>query len=273
MSEQTLQIASFSTGLSSAVIVERMFARYDPADVRIVFMDTLIEDDDNYRFLADMGARWLALYGAEIVYLRRGFTPYEVAKTAQIIPNQKIAPCTDELKIGMFTEYLRGLDPGLGKNVNIGYDFTEVHRCGPTEKNYHAQGWACDFPLLWKPYEFRKYKDIARHDWGIEPPRMYVLGYTHANCGGRCVKQGIGDWLRTLINFPERYQEAELWEQEMRQHPKRKDYALLRDQSGDTVKALTLLELRQRHEAGQMKQPALYDFHAGCIHCGVGDLA
>ena len=64
-------------------------------------------------------------------------------------------------------------------------------------------------PLLWKPYELRKYPAVARADWGIEPPRMYDLGYTHANCGGRCCKQGWGDWLRTLLNWPARYAEVE----------------------------------------------------------------
>jgi hypothetical protein len=260
-------VVSFSTGLSSALTVERVLARYDPEDIEIVFMDTRIEDDDNYRFLADMRQRW----GLPVTVLAEGRTPYQVATDHNMIPNQKLAPCTFELKIEMFVKYLKLFNEPL--TIHIGYDFAESHRCAPTRDNYESQGWLVDFPLLWKPIEFRPYPQVCREDWGIEPPRMYGLGYSHANCGGICVKQGQGDWLRTLINFPERYAFAEEWERQMRDHPKRKDYAILRDQANGRVAPLTLEELRERYEAGQTEQLSLLDYQAPCVRCGVGDFA
>lgn len=261
-------IVNFSSGLSSALAVERVLNRYGKDDVEIVFEDTKFEDDDNYRFMDECKARW----GVPIVVLCDGRTPYQVAEDKQIIPNQRIAPCTFKLKIEPFMSYL--LTQYKGATIHIGYDFSELERCEATEKAYGQAGWLVDFPLLWKPYEYRPYPRVVREDWRIEPPRMYAMGYTHANCGGRCVKQGQGDWLRTLINFPERYREAEEWEQRMRNHPKRKDYALLRDQTGGSVSPLTLRELRERYERKTIMQPMLFklDYNSGCVHCGVGSL-
>lgn len=257
-------IASFSTGLSSAVMVERLLARYGKDAVTVVCMDTLIEDDDNYRFSQDCMFRW----GVDFVWLREGRDPYQVGADEHVIPNQKLAPCTRRLKIEPFTDYLAGLTGPI--TIHIGFDFSEAHRCAATDKNYNALGYATDYPLMWKPIEFRPYVQVAREDWGIEPPRMYGLGYTHANCGGRCVKQGKGDWLRTLAHFPERYAASEEWEREMRKNETNADYAFLRHQEAGQVRPMTLQELREQHEAG--KAPTLFDLDAAsaCVVCGVG---
>lgn len=276
-------IASFSTGLSSAVMVERLLARYGKDAVTVVVMDTLIEDDDNYRFAADCGRRW----GVDFVWLREGRDPYQVNADHNVIPNQKAAYCTFDLKITPFKKYLASLKDALNREwmdngglergewspsltVHIGFDYSEVHRCAATDKNYNALGYAVDYPLLWKPLEHRPYAQVVRQDWGIEPPRMYGMGYTHANCGGRCVKQGKGDWLRTLINFPERYAEAEAWEAKMRENPTNAAYALLRDQSDGEVRPMTLRQLREEYEAGQSAPLFTLDRASACVVCGVG---
>jgi 3'-phosphoadenosine 5'-phosphosulfate sulfotransferase (PAPS reductase)/FAD synthetase len=230
-------------------------------------MDTLIEDDDNYRFLDEMEARWLDVYElSEVERIAEGRTPYEVHDN--YVPSQKRARCTYMLKIQPFTRYVSDLGGDI--TIHIGYDFAEVHRCEATEKAYNRLGWSVDFPLLWRPLEHRPYVQVCRDDWGIEPPRMYELGYTHANCGGACVKQGLGDWRRTLANFPERYEQVEKWERDMRDHPVRQAYAILRDQSNGTVTAKTLEELRGEVEAGAKVQPSLFDFDSACVNCGVG---
>lgn len=272
-----IHIPSFSTGLSSAITTERVLQRYGAANVLPVFQDTKFEDEDNYRFMADCERRWRWMYGLkEIVKISEGRTPYQVFTDQRIIPNTIIAPCTFELKIDLFREWLTALTDSA--TVYIGYDFTEAHRCGPTEKNYKEAGYGVGFPLLWKPYEYREYKQVVQEDWGIAPPRMYGMGYTHANCGGRCIKQGQGDWIRTLINFPDRFYAAEEWEQGMRQlSEKHANYAILKEQKtidGKRVSfPLTLQELRERYERkqiGAMDLPKM-DEQSACIHCGVGD--
>lgn len=269
-----MNIISFSTGLSSALTVERALRRFGADDCRVVFMDTLIEDGDNYRFMADCASRWREVYGLpEIIRLADGRTPYEVAEDHNSIFNQKMAACTHELKIELFVKWLQSQD-FESVVIHIGYDFSEVHRCEATRRNYDAKGWAVDFPLLWKPYEFRDYSQVVREDWSIEPPRMYALGYTHANCGGLCVKQGQGDWLRTLVHFPERYKQIEQWEAKMRSHTTRQNYAIVRDQSANDVKPLPLADLRFRYE-DKLSAPLLFalDSKSGCVHCGVGEVA
>ena len=257
-------IVSISSGLSSALTYRRALDRYGVDCVQGVFMDTLIEDRDNYRFLDEI-ERW----GQPFIRLTDGRDPYGVATDQHIIPNQKIAPCTFKLKIEPFRRYLATQPPTV---VCIGYDWTEIDRCAAVKRNYEGLGHTVDFPLLWKPYELRPYADVARNEWGIEPPAMYAQGYSHANCGGMCVKQGQGDWLRTLTYYPDRYARAETWEQEARSTGgPQADYALLRDQRGGTVKALTLRQLRERVEAGLDMQPLLTE-QAPCISCGIGGI-
>jgi len=261
-------VISFSTGLSSALTVERVLKRYGRAYV--VFMDTLIEDEDNYRFSQQMQVRWRKLYpGMMFVTLREGRQPYQVSSDENMIFNQRRHPCTRILKIEQFMSWIKTLP--TPPTIHIGISFDEVHRCKAITCNYNAAGYEVDYPLLWRPIEHRPLTEVSRTDWGIEPPRMYEQGYSHANCGGRCVAQGIGDWVRTLTHYPERFAEVEEWERQMRQRPGLDKYAICRDQSSGKVKGRTLEEIRINHENSTEGQLALFDFVGGCVHCGIGE--
>ena len=259
-----LHIVSFSSGLSSALTAVRVMERYGKGTTRLVFMDTLFEDDDNYRFMAEFEKR----FDVQIIRITAGRDPYQVSRAQHVIPNNSLAPCTFRLKIEPFRAYLAGLSKPV--TVHIGYDWSEVHRCEPTRKNYEGFGYGVDFPLLWPPVEWRPYERVSREEWGIEPPRMYALGYTHANCGGRCVKQGQGDWIRTFINFPERYRAIEEWEHDMRKNPTNANYAICKRETNGVRRPLTLQQLREEYEAGQTG--SLFDLDAAstCVVCGIG---
>jgi hypothetical protein len=259
-----MNVVSFSTGMLSALTLERVIRAYGKDDTIAVFMDTLFEDEDNYRFMADC-EKYLDI---EIIKLVEGRTPYEVSRAHHVIPNSRVAPCTGRLKINPFQAWLKTQTQPL--TVHIGYDFTEMHRCEPMRRNYEVLGYQVGFPMLWKPIEFRNYQTILRQEWGIEPPRMYSMGYTHANCGGRCVKQGHGDWIRTLINFPERYAQIEAWENDMRKNDINASYAILKTQTKDGSTPLTLTELRERYEAGIMPMLTNLDAASACVICGIG---
>jgi hypothetical protein len=261
-------VVSFSTGLSSALTVERVLGRYGRQDTTVVFMDTLIEDPDNYRFMEEMEARW----ELEIVILREGRDPYQFASDQNMIFNQLVHRCTQTLKIKPFMAYLKTLPEK--PVIYLGIDYSEVHRCQAITRSYNAAGYQVDYPLLWKPIEKRPYPYVARQDWGIEPPRMYSEGYTHANCGGSCFAQGQGDWLRTLTISPGLYRKREKWEAAMRQRPGPSQHAILRDQSNHKVTPLTLQELRERYQSKNIDVPLLFelDYKSPCVVCGIENL-
>lgn len=262
-----IDVASFSGGRLSAVMVERLFQ--SGRHPYVVFMDTKTEDDDNYRFIAECDERWYRLYGLTPTRLCEGRTPYEVSHAQHVIPNSLLAPCTNRLKIEPFRAYLQDNFAGQDVTIHIGYDFSEMHRCEPTRAAYAKYGWSVDFPMLWTPIEFRPYSEIIR-SWGIEPPRMYAMGYSHANCGGVCVKQGAGDWIKTLINFPDRFAQAEEWECEMRKNPTNAAYTILKRTRGGKIENLTLEQLRIEYQHDQ-KGALLLASDFMCIRCGIGD--
>jgi hypothetical protein len=82
---------------------------------------------------------------------------------------------------------------------------------------------------------------------GIEPPRLYKMGFHHNNCGGFCIKAGQAQFARLLTTMPERYARHERREQELRDYLG-KDIAILRDRRGGDTKPMTLREFRERLE-------------------------
>lgn len=82
---------------------------------------------------------------------------------------------------------------------------------------------------------------------GLEPPRLYALGFPHNNCGGACVRAGQKQWKRLLDTLPDRYAAAEQGEQRLREQLG--DVAILRERVRGQSRPLTLAELRRRHQA------------------------
>lgn len=235
-------IVSLSGGVSSAVAADRVINRYGRDAVTLWFADTGWEDEDLHRFIADCMSRW----SGELVIHRDGRTPLEIAEEHNIIPNQRLAPCTFELKIEPFVEYLSGFPKPV--TVHLGLNWDEQHRMARPRASYEEiDGVAVDFPLMWEPYCWDTQAEVR--SWGIEIPRLYKMGFPHNNCGGRCVKQGVGEWNRLRVHFPERFAEVRDWELEQRaKGGARANYAICRDRSGGTVKSLTLAEIEQRNQ-------------------------
>lgn len=236
-------VVSLSGGVASAVAADRAIQRYGRSNVTLWMADTNWEDADLWRFVFECCARWQI---PPIIY-RDGRTPLEVASDQHIIPNQKIAPCSFKLKVEPFRKFLASQSRPL--TILLGLDWSEQHRMVAPKRNYEAlEGVAVDYPLMWKPLEFRPYHEVVR-TWGVEARRLYAHGFPHNNCGGRCVKQGVREWLRLRMVFPERFNEVRDWEQVQRaKGGARATYAIARDQTGGDVKPLTLAEIELREE-------------------------
>lgn len=248
-------ISSLSGGSASAVATDRAIQRYGREAVHIWIADTLYEDDDLWRFVSDCMIRW----GGELYRHSEGKTPLQVSEDRKMIFNQKIAPCSEVLKIKPFTRLVKHFPKPV--TVLLGLDWAEQHRMErPKQKYEEIPGVTVDYPLMWKPYDFDIFKTIR--DWGIEIPRMYQMGFPHNNCGGRCFRQGINEWLRLRVYFPERFEQVREWEAaQQAKGDARANYAICRDQSGGKVHPLSLLDIEQR-ELQQSKSTVQEDMFA-----------
>jgi hypothetical protein len=252
-------IASLSGGRLSAIATDRAIQRYGVENVTRWFADTSWEDPDLYRLLADLDKRW----GGETIVYRDGRTPLDVSRSQNVIPNSRVAPCTFRLKIEPFIKFLETVEKPV--TVLLGLDWTEMHRMDAPKARYEAiEGVFVDYPMMWKPYEFRPHNEIFR-EWGIKVPALYELGFPHNNCGGRCVKQGKREWLRLLATRPDDFAAVEQWEAEMRAKGEPwSNYAICNDEireGGQRKKiALPLSELRKRNEPmeGEPSQEDLF---------------
>lgn len=231
-------ICSLSGGVASAVATDRAIQRYGRENVTLWFADTSWEDPDLYRFLDDLMQRW----GGDLIRYKDGRTPLQIAETQNIIPNSRIAPCTKELKIFPFRRYLKTVPKPV--TVLLGLDWKEQHRHEGPRRNYESiEGVTVDYPLMWKPFEHQPYQTVV-FSWGIKVPVLYALGWGHNNCGGRCVKQGMKDWLRLRQEFPERFNDVRDWETQQREiGDARKDYTILKVRKGGVNTPITLVDL------------------------------
>lgn len=240
---QMKYVSSLSGGAASAVAHWRAVKRYGRENVTAWFADTLWEDQDLYRFLEDFES----FIGQKIIRHTEGITPLEVAENQHIIPNQKLAPCSQVLKQKPFKKFIEAHEKPV--TVLLGLDWSEQHRMIAPKKAYESiEDVSVDFPLMWKPYDFDVFQTVR--DWGIEIPRLYKMGFPHNNCGGRCVRQGIKEWQRLKVHFPERFAKVRDWEAAQQAiGDARKDYAIARDQSGGEVKPLSLADIEAKEFA------------------------
>lgn len=233
-----MKVGMFSGGVSSWAAAKR--AKPD----KLLFADTLIEDEDLYRFLDEAAAN----VGVELVRIAEGRTPWEVFTDKKFIGNSRVDPCSEILKRNLMRKWLRdNCDPEDTPAI-LGIDWTEQHRMAGAGKRWAP--WKVEAPLCERPYLYKmELLDMLKAE-GIEPPRLYKMGFPHNNCGGFCVKAGASEFIRLLQAMPERYAEHEAAEETWRQTTG-KDNAILRHRSGpDKGKPLTMKALRERYEAG-----------------------
>jgi hypothetical protein len=254
-------IVQFSTGVASAEVAWRVVAEHGPANVVLLTADTHAEDEDNWRFGEEVANQ----LECEWVRLADGRTPMQAGRDHRCVPNNHMAVCSRVLKRELLDRYRSEHFNPADAVVYIGYDWTEMHRVEAARK--HWAPWVVDCPLTRPPYLWKQQiLDLFRKR-GIEPPRLYKYGFTHANCGGACVRGGQAQWALLLqVNRP-RYLEWEA-EEERTRELLGKDVSILRDRTGGTPRPLSLAAFRQRIE----RQPALFDDDdwgaCGCLMLG-----
>lgn len=250
-------VVMFSFGVGSWAAAKRVAERHGTDNLIMLFTDTLSEDADTYRF----GRQAAANVGGQLVEIADGRDIWQVFRDKRYLGNTRADPCSRVLKRELADRWLVDNCDPKDTTVYVGIDWTEVHRYDRLRDLRAALGWRYEAPLCDPPLMDKD----DMHEWaareGLKKQRLYVLGMPHANCGGGCIKMGVGGFARLLAAWPARFKEWEDNEQSIRAHLERDDVSILRDRAGGDTKPLTLRELRLKIEGG--KQVDLFDV-GGC---------
>ena len=230
-------VVMFSGGITSWAAAKRVAAQHGTREMTLLFADTGVEDEDLYRFLEEAATN----IGAPLVRIAEGRTPFQVFKDVRFLGNSRVDPCSKILKRQLLGKWLKENCDPQQTLVAMGFDWSEEHRLQRL-RQYDTtwQRWA---PLLNPPWQDKNQLIAQLRVEGIEPPRLYELGFQHNNCGGACVKAGQAAWALLLREFPERYWEWETNEASLRTMLG-KNVTILKDRRCGTTRPMTLTEFR-----------------------------
>lgn len=232
-------LVQFSTGVGSAFVAHLAVENYGVDNVVLMTADTLVEDEDNWRFADEV---WRALGQPLWVKLTVGKDPMQIGRDARCVPNNRMAVCSRMLKRDPIRTYMDNGFDVESSVVQLGFDWTEEHRL--IKARPHWEPWEVECPLMDTSITKAGMLEWF-NDRGIKTPRLYDYGFSHANCGGGCVRGGHAQWRLLLETFPDRYAWWESEEAKTRDLLG-KDVTILRDRRGGTSKPLTLRDFRLR---------------------------
>lgn len=216
LSRKPVHVGMFSGGAASAYVAYLMVEMHGRENSRLFFTDTLWEDPDNYRFMDEVAT----YIGLEIDERIDGRTPEEVFRETRFLGNSRLAKCSSELKVRQTLIYIEELrNQGLEPILYFGIGPHEEHRRKNLEEfyeHYPVLPVETRFPLIDGNLKDINVKNIIETEWKIELPRMYELGFSHANCGGRCVRGGLAHYKHLYEVWPHKYQEQEEMENRLR---------------------------------------------------------
>lgn len=296
-------IVSFSGGIGSYMTAKRVVERQGKENTILLFTDTKTEDEDLYRFLVETA---LDIYGVEddelinlsrqvpqleykekerslfldhlasevervlpnFVWLADGRNVWEIFSDERLLGNSLYDPCSKILKRQLSTRYIKAHYKPDECIIYLGIDWSEEHRYEraiPRFLPFEVKAPMCDEPYLSKQDMF---EELELNN--IEVPRLYQIGFPHNNCGGFCVKAGLGHFKNLLQTMPERYAYHEQKEQEIRKQLGREDIGFLRKTEKGKRRLITMKELREL-ETPQLDPDDLNDI-GGC-GCFVEDAA
>ncbi len=259
----TSHVVQLSGGLGSFAAALRVKEQMPAGDeLELLFADTLIEDDDLYRFLDDIER----VLETPITRLTEGRTPMQVFRDRRFLGNTLIDPCSKYLKRDFLRTYIEEHHDPETTIVYLGIGPEEVDRYERAKPRWEP--WVLEAPMLEPPYLGHYGLIDLALSLDVAPPRLYSMGWRHNNCGGTCIKAGKGDWNRARIHFPERYAEWEAFEDEMLELVGKK-VTILRDRrdldgDGGKTKPESLREFRLRMEDNDGQLSMAEEMEGGC---------
>jgi hypothetical protein len=184
---------------------ERVIAAHGRQNVDLVMCRLPNEDPDVWRLVCAVEKR----LQVKIKMIGLNLTPIDIFFRVRMLGNSRVDPCSRMLKREVLAKHMQEHYDPADTILHVGVTYEEIDRMLAIHKNWKQQGWTVDAPLGGD-------KSITRQ-WLMEKcdrlfgfvPRLYVMGMTHNNCGGACIKAGHAQWARLLWHLPDVY---EWWE-------------------------------------------------------------
>ena len=257
-------IIMYSGGLSSYESARRCIELFGKEKVVLWFADTHTEDEDLYRFNDDV-ERLLGLKIRVFEQIGKDGNPmdiWDIMFKERYIANSRIDPCSDRLKRRPLRKALEAEFAPDKCVVVLGMD--NIEDCHRVERaRYHHRPYAVYYPLLEGEPPFKHAIMRQLREQGVEPPRLYQMGFKHNNCGGFCVKAGAGQMAHLLKEMPERYAHHERKEQELREYLNKPNAILSRTRNGER-QPFTLKMLREAVESGEKFRYDAFNADVSC---------
>ena len=185
-------ISWFSASAASAVATKMI-----NADV-IAYCDTGSEDEDNRRFYEDC-ERW---FGRPITRLKneRYRDTWDLWEKRAYLSGVRGAPCTKALKVEPRLAFQQPGDTHVFGYTADGSDIKRAMHLRETYPELHIR-----FPLIAWGLTKANCLELL-HKAGIQPPRVYAMGFPNANCIP-CVKATSPNyWALVRKEFPQEFE-------------------------------------------------------------------
>lgn len=267
MKAECTYVVSVSGGLTSFEAWRRALEKHGPDRVVGVFADVgsdvdefgarvCGEDDDLYRFLDETEA----LLGVKAVRLRsdKYTNIWDVFFGERMLGSTLRDPCSRWLKRMVIDEWVRANFMEFNAVRCLGFSWLEKARADKFDK--WAGYWKSWHPLLEPPYVTSEEIALWLEARGIQRPRLYTQGYEHNNCGGFCVKMGLGQARDLWVLNPQAWRFHESKEQEFRNSINLEATIFRRGRT-----PITMRELREAFEGGYIPKTKKQTCGGSCM--------
>jgi hypothetical protein len=226
-----IHVVSVSGGLSSMAAYWHIYSNFP--NVNAVFCDTVIENEDLYRFLLEVIAKTngvkfdtstLRIPPVSLIEFRKqrllklkkvsqtllnnftwltlNKTPFDIFQEHKYMGNSRVDLCSKHLKREIFRKYLSTNYHPHKTTVYLGLDHDEPVRIARARESFRP--YIVEFPIASEPWLIGNFREWLCEQ-SIEIPQLYKLGFAHNNCGGFCVKAGLKQFKQLQEKLPETY--------------------------------------------------------------------
>jgi hypothetical protein len=277
-------VVKYSGGMGSFLASFLLREKFPDKEIIFYFSDTLMESDGLYKFLfdtilhfhsdticseqlvsmsenipainfPDQRRNHLLEYGRimnntfpQFIYDADGRNIWEIFNDVKFMGNTRIDPCSRLLKRERGNKYITEHFSPLDTSIAVGIDWTEEHRY------IRAVPLSLPFQLIAPLVDFSidkvSYGKKVLQQTGIQESSAYLAGFDHDNCGGFCVKAGLGHFSKLLQLDREKY----LWHEKQQEKLFRKigQHPFLRKVINNKQYYISLREYRFYIENGEL---------------------